>query len=124
MTVATPSAKPAAERHFGLDWLRVAAFVLLIFYHIGMVFAPGSWMIKSPQLIEAAAWPMAVLPPWRMPLLFAVSGYASFALLSKSPSIGSFAALRSRRLLLPLLFGVVFTGAQTCPGFVVGGIGR
>lgn len=108
MTVSTPRTMPMASRHFGLDWLRVAAFVLLIFYHIGMVFAPGTWMIKSPHVIEAVAWPMVLIQPWRMPLLFAVSGYASYALLSKSPSISGFAWLRSRRLLLPLLFGVLF----------------
>jgi glucan biosynthesis protein C len=27
-------------RHFGMDWLRIGAFALLILYHIGMVFVP------------------------------------------------------------------------------------
>ena len=34
-------------RHYGLDWLRVAAFALLIVYHVAMVFAPWNWVIKS-----------------------------------------------------------------------------
>ena len=30
----------ASQRHYGMDWLRVGAFALLILDHIGMVFAP------------------------------------------------------------------------------------
>lgn len=108
MTRELPFVATSPGRHFGLDWLRVAAFALLIFYHIGMVFAPGDWMIKSTDIVEAAAWPMVLLQPWRMPLLFAVSGYASYALLAKSGDLQGFARLRSRRLLLPLLFGTLF----------------
>jgi len=47
-----------------------------------------------------------LLNPWRMTLLFVVSGYASRALLSRSRGPARFAAARSKRLLLPLLFGV------------------
>ena len=104
----TAAAIPSPGRHFGLDWLRVSAFVLLIFYHIGMVFAPGAWMMKARHIVDAAGWPMVLIQPWRMPLLFAVSGYASHALLSKSQNIAAFAKLRTRRLLLPLLFGTLF----------------
>ncbi|QJQ33367.1 acyltransferase [Sphingomonas lacunae] len=101
-----PSAAPVqTARHFGLDWLRIGAFVLLIFYHIGMVFAPGHWLIKIDQPVEAVAWPMALIQPWRMPLLFAVSGYASHALLQRSAGLFGFVQSRTRRLLLPLLFG-------------------
>lgn len=108
MTPVPTAQSPAIPRHHGLDWLRVGAFVLLIFYHIGMVFAPGHWLIKVPEPIEAAAWPMALLQPWRMPLLFAVSGYASYALLQRSAGPGVFARSRTRRLMLPLLFGSLF----------------
>lgn len=103
-----PFDRPATGRHYGLDWLRIGAFVLLIFYHIGMVFAPGSWMIKAPHIVEAVAWPMVLVQPWRMPLLFAVSGFASYALLRKSPAIIGFVRSRSQRLLLPLIFGTLF----------------
>lgn len=108
MSADQPFVRPPTGRHYGLDWLRVGAFVLLIFYHIGMVFAPGTWMIKAPHIVEAVAWPMVLVQPWRMPLLFAVSGFASYALLRKSPAIVGFVKSRSRRLLLPLLFGTMF----------------
>ena len=94
-------------RHFGLDWLRISAFILLIFYHIGMVFAPGDWLIKSERIVPGAAWVMMAIQPWRMPLLFAVSGYASAALLARTDGIPAFLKSRTIRLLLPLAFGMV-----------------
>ena len=66
-----------AERHYGLDWLRIAAFALLIVYHVAMVFAPWHWVIKAHHTYLALTLSMALLTPWRLPLLFAVSGYAS-----------------------------------------------
>lgn len=94
------------NRHYGLDWLRIAAFVLLIVYHIGMVFAPWDWVIKTPYRIDALIAPMSLLTPWRLPLLFAVSGYASWHLFTKSGSPGTFLRSRNVRLLIPLAFGM------------------
>jgi hypothetical protein len=34
---------------FDLDWLRIGAFALLILYHIGMVFVPWDYHIKTAQ---------------------------------------------------------------------------
>jgi hypothetical protein len=36
-------------RHYGMDWLRVGAFALLIVYHVGMVFVPWNFHVKSLQ---------------------------------------------------------------------------
>ncbi len=94
------------DRHLGLDWLRIGAFGLLILYHIGMVFAPGSWVVKAPRLVEAADWPMLAIQPFRMSLIFAISGYATFALMRSTEGTGRFLVLRSWRLLLPLAFGI------------------
>ncbi|WP_448662191.1 acyltransferase family protein [Sphingomonas sp. CJ20] len=94
------------RRHFGLDWLRIAAFALLILYHIAMVFAPWDWVIHTPHRYAALIPPMALLTPWRLPLLFAVSGYASRMLFRRSGSAGAFAASRATRLLVPLAFGM------------------
>ncbi len=93
-------------RHYGMDWLRIGAFALLIFYHIGMVFAPWGWVIKSPETYPVLIAPMALLMPWRLGLLFAVSGYASAHLLARSDGIRDFLATRSARLLVPLAFGM------------------
>jgi hypothetical protein len=90
-----------------MDWLRIGAFLILIFYHIGNYFAPGVWLVKAPETIDAVAWAMAAVQPWRMPLLFAVSGFASYALLRKCLNIREFALTRTCRLGPPLLFGVL-----------------
>ncbi|WP_423601658.1 acyltransferase family protein [Sphingomonas sp. MS122] len=96
------------NRHYGLDWLRIAAFALLILYHIGMVFAPWTWVIKTNHSYPELIAPMSLLTPWRLALLFAVSGYASWHLFQKAGSAGRFLRLRNVRLLVPLAFGMAF----------------
>jgi hypothetical protein len=104
------SASPAIPRHAGLDWLRIGAFALLILYHIGLYFGPWGWHIDAPQPDRWLIFPLLALNPWRMTLLFVVSGYATRALLSRStPS--RFLRSRSVRLLLPLAFGVLLVVA-------------
>lgn len=94
------------QRHYGMDWLRIAAFALLIVYHVAMVFAPWAWVIKTPHSYPALIAPMALLTPWRLPLLFAVSGYASRKLFDRSGGARAFARSRALRLLVPLGFGM------------------
>lgn len=93
-----------SSRRFDLDWLRIAAFGLLILYHAGMAFVPWDWHIKLARLdwLEPV---MLFTNAWRLLLLFLISGIASAAMLAKGNR--GFLANRSRRLLLPLLFGVV-----------------
>lgn len=93
-------------RHYGLDWLRIAAFALLIVYHIAMVFSPWPWVIHTDYKFSWLIAPMALLTPWRLPLLFAVSGFASWHLFAKSRDAGAFLRARNLRLLVPLAFGM------------------
>lgn len=94
-------------RHFGMDWLRIGAFGLLIFYHIGMFFVPWGWHVKADPVVERATIPMLFTNGWRLALLFLVSGYASAAMLGKRPQLWAFVRGRSARLLIPLLFGII-----------------
>jgi len=94
------------ERHYGMDWLRIGAFGLLILYHIGMVFVPWGFQVKTAQPIVWTEIPMLLTNPWRLTLLFVVSGYASRALFAKSASVRAFVRNRNARLLLPLVFGM------------------
>lgn len=96
------------ERLYGLDWLRIGAFGLLIFYHIGMFFVTWDWHIKSPDLLRWVEVPMMALSPWRLSLLFLISGTASAYLLAKLGRAGAFAVSRTARLLIPLIAGMVF----------------
>ena len=91
-------------RHHGLDWLRIAAFGLLIFYHIGMFFVPWDWHVKTAEPIDWVALPMLATNAWRLMLLFVVSGYASRAILMRGSSSAAFARERSARLALPTIF--------------------
>ena len=98
---------PFRQRHYGLDWLRIGAFGLLIVYHVAMVFSTWDWVIKSPVTYPQLIMPLALLTPWRLPLLFAVSGYASRKLFDKSGDSRAFVASRHRRLLIPWGFAMV-----------------
>jgi hypothetical protein len=101
------------ERHYGMDWLRIGAFGLLIFYHIGMFFVPWGWHVKTAQPVEWLTVPMLASNAWRLPLLFLVSGYASAAMLGKKNGLGKdgglarFLGSRSARLLIPLVFAAI-----------------
>lgn len=103
----SPVSQATNQRHYGLDWLRIAAFALLIFYHIGMVFAPWDWVVKSARTYPELIAPMAFLTPWRLPLLFAVSGYASRKLFEKSASVRAFVKSRNLRLGIPWAFAML-----------------
>ena len=94
------------ERRYDLDWLRVIAFALLIFYHIGMFFVPWGWHIKNNIIYEWLEYPMLFLNRWRMPLLFMISGMGTAFSLGKRSAF-QFSKERISRLLIPLLFGIL-----------------
>lgn len=98
---------PVISRNYGLDWLRIGAFALLILFHIGLYFAPGHWIVKSPREVAWVAWPVAAIVPWRLTVLFAVSGYATAAMMRRFATLRGFLAERSKRLLIPLVFGTL-----------------
>ncbi|MGH2667038.1 acyltransferase family protein [Flavobacterium sp.] len=95
-------------RRYDLDWLRVIVFGLLIFYHVGMFFvAPDwGWHIKNNETYEWIKYPMKLLNQWRLPILFVISGMGTSYALSKRSGL-QFAAERAKRLLLPLIFGML-----------------
>ncbi len=98
----------STDRHFGLDWLRIGAFALLIPYHLSMAYSPARWVIKGDHIARWLQYPMDMVSPWRLLLLFLVSGYASAKLLQKSGDLGRFFRSRSKRLLMPLAFAIIF----------------
>jgi len=96
-----PNAIP--DRRYDLDWLRIAAFGLLIFYHVGMFYVTWGFHVKSSHASPAAEPFMLLLNPWRLTLLFIISGSATRFMLDKMKP-GAFAASRTLRLLVPLIF--------------------
>lgn len=98
-----PNAIP--DRRYDLDWLRIAAFGLLIFYHVGMFYVTWGFHVKSSHAGPAAEPFMLLLNPWRLTLLFIISGCATRFMMDKMKA-GSFAASRTLRLLVPIVFCV------------------
>ncbi|EGF93473.1 acyltransferase family protein [Asticcacaulis biprosthecium C19] len=94
-----------ATRRYDLDWLRIIAFGLLIFYHIGMFYVTWGWHVKSDQASSAIEPLMLVVNPWRLELLFFISGVATRFLADKMPT-WKLAGSRFNRLFWPLVFGM------------------
>ena len=94
------------ERRIDLDWLRIAAFGLLIFYHVGMFYVTWGFHVKSSHASPAPEPFMLLLNPWRLTLLFVISGCATRFMLDKMKT-GAFLRTRSSRLLIPLVFGML-----------------
>lgn len=96
---------PSQQRLYFLDWIRIAAFFLLVLYHTGMYYVNWDWHVKSPHASDTIEAFMMLSSPWRMCILFLVSGVAAAFLLNKAGT-GKFVRQRSVRLLVPLLFGM------------------
>jgi peptidoglycan/LPS O-acetylase OafA/YrhL len=96
------------QRLYYIDWIRVLAFLLLIFFHSAMPFVRFGWEIKNEQhslfLDRLIIW----LHQWRLPLLFFISGVGvNFSLQKRS--VPAFFGERVIRLFIPLLFAMLFT---------------
>ena len=92
-------------RRHDLDWVRVFAFCLLVLYHVGMYYVTWDWHVKSPAASSAIEPLMILSAPWRLSLLFLVSGAAIAFMLGKQRE--GFMRARSWRLLVPLIFGML-----------------
>lgn len=95
-----------SERRYDIDWLRIMLIFSVFLFHIGMYFNGFGWHIKNPERLTWLDPIMGYLHTWRMPLLFLVSGVGTWFALGKR-TIGQFLGERSRRLLVPLVFGML-----------------
>nr|WP_315250293.1 acyltransferase family protein [uncultured Duganella sp.] len=93
------------QRLYFFDWIRILAFCLLILYHTGMYYVTWDWHVKSPYASNAIEPLMILSSPWRLALLFMISGVAT-AFMLKKIRIGALLKQRSWRLLVPLVFGM------------------
>jgi len=98
---------PPAERRHYIDWVRVLAFFLLIFFHCAMPFVIFGWEIKNKETSLGLSRLIWWMHQWRLPLLFFISGVGiHFSL--KSRSVIGFAGERVVRLFIPLVFAMLF----------------
>jgi hypothetical protein len=100
---------PSHERRHDLDWLRVLGVLLLVPFHVALIFVldPNVIMyikgvVNSPVLQQAAGFVYL----WHMPLLFMISGASTYYALGFR-SAGQYLRERFLRLLVPLVFGLL-----------------
>jgi surface polysaccharide O-acyltransferase-like enzyme len=93
------------QRLYFFDWIRILAFFVLILYHTGMYYVTWDWHVKSPYASDAIEPLMILSSPWRLGLLFMISGVAT-AFMLKKIRVGALLRQRSWRLLIPLVFGM------------------
>jgi peptidoglycan/LPS O-acetylase OafA/YrhL len=94
------------ERYEFLDWLRVIAIFVLLFFHTGMLFVGWGWHITNAETIPALQWPMDLAHRLRMPLLFVIAGAGMWFAL-RSRGAGAFIGERTLRLLVPVIAGML-----------------
>ena len=95
------------QRLFFLDWVRIIAFAVLVMYHVGMYCVTWDFHIKSLHASTLLEPWMRLVSPWRMDLLFLVSGAATSFMLLRGGASGALLRIRARRLLIPLVFGML-----------------
>ncbi len=93
------------ERYDFLDWLRVIAILVLLFYHTGMIFVGWGWHVMNDQRIESLVTPMGISHRLRMPLLFVIAGAGMWFALQRRTGVQLFKE-RTVRLLFPLIVGM------------------
>jgi glucan biosynthesis protein C len=96
----------ASTRYDFLDWLRVIAIFVLLFFHTGMLFVGWGWHIVNAETLTALQLPMGISHRLRMPLLFVIAGAGMWFAL-KSRDGGGLLRERSMRLLIPIIAGML-----------------
>lgn len=97
--------KPPKRRR-DLDLMRMFVVFGLFFFHSARIFDPTAWYVKNDPTSELLVIALGFAATWAMPLLFVIAGTGIWFSL-RSRTIGVFAIERLRRLLVPLLFGLV-----------------
>jgi glucans biosynthesis protein C len=99
-----------ASRRHELDWLRVLAVLLLIYFHSARPFDFGDFYVKNGQLSKGFDAFTTFVDIWFMPLFFFIAGAASFYALKKR-SGKQYAGERAKRLVVPFIFGSIIIAA-------------
>jgi len=96
-------------RRYELDWLRVLAVLLLLYFHSAAIFYVGElgeFYVKNDEPSYAMNCFIAFVYQWHMPLFFLLAGAATwFALLSRSAL--QYIKERFLRLFIPFFFGTL-----------------
>jgi peptidoglycan/LPS O-acetylase OafA/YrhL len=107
ITPQGPCTSVIASRRYDLDWLRVIAFAVLIFFHSAIVFIPnGIPNIHNSESSAALRWFVQISHHFRLALLFLISGIGvGFAFRRRSAR--DFITERTKRLLIPFAVAIL-----------------
>lgn len=103
------AAKTKPERRYDLDWLRVLAVLVLIYFHTAAIFYTGDlgeFYVKNNLSSYELKCFILFIHQWHMPLFFLLSGSATWFALS-SRTVGEYVIERFKRLFIPFLFGTL-----------------
>jgi glucan biosynthesis protein C len=93
-------------RQYYLDWIRLVTIILVFLFHCGRFFDSDDWHVKNAATSGTADVLSFFMVQWMMPLFFFISGASTWlALQSKSSS--TFINDRIKRILVPLVFGIL-----------------
>ncbi len=98
------------SRRHDVDWLRVLALGLLIFFHVHLCFQPWSHnvhFIQNEDPLPRLWFTMKMLDIWRIPLLFLISGMGVYFAM-RNRDWKQLLQERTKRILLPYIIGFLF----------------
>jgi glucans biosynthesis protein C len=96
-------------RRNDLDWLRVLAVAVLIYFHAAAVFYRGQlgeFYVVNPKTSLVFGQLISLIHQWHMPLFFFISGASSWFGLEKR-SNKTYLQERIQRLFIPFVFGLL-----------------
>ena len=94
------------ERRHDIDWLRVLAVLLLIYFHTARIFDTDRFYVKNDPVSDGMDVFIGLVNMFHMPLLFLVSGVGTWFALGHRTG-REYAAERVRRLFVPFIFGTL-----------------
>ncbi len=97
------------ERRYDVDWVRIIALILLIIYHAVIAFQFWAheliFFLENETPLPQLWLGMSLINIWRIPLLFLVSGLATYYALRRR-TLSQLVGDRTWRILFPALIGL------------------
>jgi glucans biosynthesis protein C len=97
------------ERRYDLDWLRVLAVLLLVYFHAAAIFYQGDlgeFYVTNAQPSPTLSVLILLVHQWHMPLFFFLAGAATWFSL-EARTAWQYLKERCQRLFLPFVFGTL-----------------